>query len=59
MFVRDALNVAIAEMMEKDDKVILLGEEVAAYHGAYKVTRSLLEKFGEKVRSRQKQHYYH
>lgn len=37
--VRDALNQAIDEEMERDDKVFVLGEEVAQYDGAYKVTR--------------------
>lgn len=37
--VRDALNQAIDEEMEKDEKVFILGEEVAQYDGAYKVTR--------------------
>lgn len=50
MSVRDALNTGIAEMMEKDDKTLLLGEEVGQYNGAYKVTRGLLERFGPKVR---------
>ena len=35
--VRDALNAALEEEMERDDKVFLLGEEVAMYNGAYKV----------------------
>jgi hypothetical protein len=35
--VRDALNAALAEEMERDDSVFLLGEEVAMYNGAYKV----------------------
>lgn len=39
MTVRDALNAAIDEEMEKDDRVFILGEEVAQYDGAYKVTR--------------------
>jgi pyruvate/2-oxoglutarate/acetoin dehydrogenase E1 component len=51
MSVRDALNTGIAEMMEKDDKTLLLGEEVGQYNGAYKVTRGLLERFGPKVGS--------
>jgi pyruvate dehydrogenase E1 component beta subunit len=38
----------MAEEMTKDDKVFILGEEVAQYNGAYKVTKGLLEKFGEK-----------
>lgn len=37
--VRDALNQAIDEEMERDEKVFVLGEEVAQYDGAYKVTR--------------------
>ncbi|KAF2724880.1 pyruvate dehydrogenase E1, beta subunit [Polychaeton citri CBS 116435] len=46
--VRDALNEAMAEEMEKNPKVFVLGEEVAQYNGAYKVTRGLLDRFGEK-----------
>lgn len=46
--VRDALNEAISEEMEANQKVFLLGEEVGLYQGAYKVTRGLLDKFGEK-----------
>lgn len=38
--VRDALNAAMDEEMERDEKVLLLGEEVAQYDGAYKVSRS-------------------
>ena len=38
--VRDALQLAMDEEMAKDDKVILMGEEVAVYHGAYKVCRA-------------------
>ncbi|KDN52675.1 Thiamin diphosphate-binding protein [Tilletiaria anomala UBC 951] len=48
MTVRDALNSAMEEEMLRDDKVFLLGEEVARYNGAYKVTRGLLDKFGER-----------
>eukprot|EP00911_Craspedida_sp_UC1_P002304 UC1_evm7s1739 len=47
MAVRDALNAGMDEMMAKDDTVMVLGEEVGQYHGAYKVTRGLLEKYGE------------
>ncbi len=43
---RDALNQAMAEEMERDDAVFLMGEEVAEYDGAYKVSRGLLERFG-------------
>ena len=48
MTVRDALNDAIAEEMEANDKVFILGEEVGLYQGAYKVTKGLLDRFGEK-----------
>ena len=37
MTVRDALTLAMEEEMRADDKVLLLGEEVGQYHGAYKV----------------------
>ena len=45
---RDALNQALAEEMELDEDVFLLGEEVAEYDGAYKVSKGLLERFGDK-----------
>jgi pyruvate dehydrogenase E1 component beta subunit len=45
---REALNQALAEEMERDDKVFLMGEEVAEYNGAYKVSQGLLDKFGPK-----------
>ncbi len=48
MTMRDALNLALAEELERDPSVFLMGEEVAEYQGAYKVTRGLLEKFGPK-----------
>ncbi|KAG6880128.1 pyruvate dehydrogenase E1, beta subunit [Termitomyces sp. T32_za158] len=48
MTVRDALNVAMEEEMLRDEKVFILGEEVARYNGAYKVTKGLMDKFGEK-----------
>lgn len=44
--VRDALNQAIDEEMERDDSVLILGEEVAEYEGAYKVTRGIFKKYG-------------
>lgn len=44
---REAINQAIAEEMEFDNNVFLLGEEVGRYNGAYKVTQNLLEKFGD------------
>lgn len=45
---RDALNQAFAEEIERDPNVVLIGEEVAQYDGAYKVTRGLWKKFGDK-----------
>ncbi|MBX3428970.1 MAG: pyruvate dehydrogenase complex E1 component subunit beta [Hyphomonadaceae bacterium] len=44
--VRDALRDAMAEEMRADDRVFVMGEEVAEYQGAYKVTRELLQEFG-------------
>jgi pyruvate dehydrogenase E1 component beta subunit len=44
---RDALNQALREEMERDPNVFLMGEEVGVYQGAYKVSRGLLERFGE------------
>ena len=43
MTVRDALNSALDEELARDDKVFLLGEEVAEYDGAYKVRKCLLK----------------
>ncbi|CCE61937.1 hypothetical protein TPHA_0B02640 [Tetrapisispora phaffii CBS 4417] len=48
MTVRDALNSAIAEELDRDDDVFLIGEEVAQYNGAYKVSKGLLDRFGER-----------
>jgi pyruvate dehydrogenase E1 component beta subunit len=45
---REALNEAMTEEMERDEKVFLMGEEVADYNGAYKVSQGMLEKFGPK-----------
>lgn len=45
---REALNQAMSEEMERDDRVFLMGEEVAEYNGAYKVSQGLLGKFGPK-----------
>ena len=44
--VREALRDAMAEEMRRDDRVFLMGEEVAEYQGAYKVSQGLLEEFG-------------
>jgi len=48
MTMREALNLAIEEEMSVDKDIFILGEEVAQYDGAYKVTQGLLEKFGSK-----------
>ena len=48
MSVREALRDAMAEEMRKDDTVYLMGEEVAQYQGAYKVSQGLLDEFGDK-----------
>jgi pyruvate dehydrogenase E1 component beta subunit len=45
---RDALREAMAEEMERDERVFIMGEEVGHYQGAYKVTEGLLAKFGER-----------
>src|SRR5690606_29296636 len=46
--VREALRDAMAEEMRRDGDVFVMGEEVAAYQGAYKITQGLLEEFGER-----------
>jgi len=48
MTVRDAINSALDEEMERDERVFVLGEEVAQYQGAYKVTKGLFQKYGSK-----------
>eukprot|EP00118_Oscarella_pearsei_P025254 m.307839 g.307839 ORF g.307839 m.307839 type:complete len:363 (+) comp42906_c0_seq1:181-1269(+) len=48
MTVRDALNSAMDEEIARDDRVFLIGEEVAEYDGAYKITRGLWKKFGDR-----------
>jgi len=45
---REALNQAMSEEMERDDRVFLMGEEVAEYDGAYKVSQGMLARFGVK-----------
>jgi pyruvate dehydrogenase E1 component beta subunit len=44
---REALTQALREEMQRDDRVFLMGEEVAVYQGAYKVSKGLLQEFGE------------
>ncbi|MCF8495364.1 MAG: pyruvate dehydrogenase complex E1 component subunit beta [Alphaproteobacteria bacterium] len=48
MTVREALQSAMAEEMRRDERVYLMGEEVAEYQGAYKVSQGLLQEFGSK-----------
>ncbi len=48
MTVRQALNEAMAEEMRSDENIFIMGEEVAQYQGAYKVTQGLLQEFGDK-----------
>ena len=45
---REALNQALAEELARDERVFLMGEEVAEYNGAYKVSQGLLKRFGPK-----------
>ena len=48
MTVREALREAMAEEMERDETVFLMGEEVGEYQGAYKISQGLLDRFGER-----------
>ncbi|MEO7044761.1 MAG: hypothetical protein ABI091_05600 [Ferruginibacter sp.] len=45
---REALREAMQEEMRRDENVFLIGEEVAEYNGAYKVSQGMLDEFGEK-----------
>ena len=45
---REALNMALREEMRRDPRVLVIGEEVGLYEGAYKVTQGLLKEFGDK-----------
>jgi pyruvate dehydrogenase E1 component beta subunit len=45
---REALNQALAEELERDPNVVLMGEEVGQFHGAYKISEGLLDRFGPK-----------
>ena len=45
---REALRAAMREELKRDEKVVLMGEEVAQFNGAYKVTEGLLKEFGPK-----------
>ena len=46
--IREALREAMNEEMRRDDSILLMGEEVAEYNGAYKVSQGMLDEFGEK-----------
>ena len=48
MTYREALNAAMVQEMDRDDSVFLMGEEVAEYDGAYKVSRGMLERYGDR-----------
>ena len=48
MTYREALNAAMCQEMDRDDSVFLMGEEVAEYDGAYKVSRGMLARYGER-----------
>src|SRR4028119_1604646 len=48
MRMREALNAALREEMERDENVFIMGEDVGVFQGAFKVTQGLLEEFGEK-----------
>src|SRR5215208_6328107 len=45
---REALNAALREEMQRDERVFLIGEDIGVFNGAFKVTQGLLEEFGEK-----------
>src|SRR5881398_3811246 len=45
---RDALNQALREEMQRDERVLIMGEDIGVFNGAFKVTAGLLEEFGEK-----------
>ncbi len=45
---REALNQAMSEEIERDDRVFLMGEEVAEYNGAYKVSQGMLDRYGDR-----------
>jgi pyruvate/2-oxoglutarate/acetoin dehydrogenase E1 component len=45
---REALNEALREEMERDERVVLMGEDIGVFNGAFKVTNGLLKEFGEK-----------
>ena len=54
--VREALRDAMSEEMRRDESVYLMGEEVAEYQGAYKISQGMLDEFGPKTRDRHADH---
>jgi len=47
MTVREALNSAMSDEIERDKNVFLIGEEVAQYNGAYKVSKGMWDRYGD------------
>jgi pyruvate dehydrogenase E1 component beta subunit len=45
--VRESINTAMSQEIERDDKVFLIGEEVAQYNGAYKVSKGMWDRYGD------------
>src|SRR3954466_15273271 len=45
---REALNQALREEMERDERVLIMGEDIGVFNGAFKVTQGLLKEFGDK-----------
>ena len=48
MTVREAINSAMSDEIERDENVFLIGEEVGEYNGAYKVSKGMLDRYGPK-----------
>ena len=48
MTVRESINSAMSDEIERDENVFLIGEEVAQYNGAYKVSKGMWERYGDK-----------
>ena len=48
MTVRDSINSAMSDEIERDERVFLIGEEVAQYNGAYKVSKGMWDRYGDK-----------
>ena len=48
MSIRESINSAMSDEIERDEKVFLIGEEVAQYNGAYKVSKGMWDRYGDK-----------